>query len=163
MEQFEILIAEQIPRLRRYAWVLTGNKARADDLVQDALERSWSRRHLWQPGSDLRAWMFTIMHNLYVNSIRQREPEGTGDAFELSTPAAQEQKIEVRDLHRALANLPADYREVLLLVAVEEMRYAKAAEVLNVPIGTIMSRLARARERLRTLMDGETAPLRRIK
>ena len=162
MDEFETLIAQQIPRLRRYARVLTGSQPRADDLVQDALERSWSRRHLWRPGSDLRAWLFTIMHNIYVNGIRRREPEGP-EAFDLPVPPAQEQAVEVRDLYRALARLPSDHREILLLVAVEEMRYAEVAEVLNLPLGTVMSRLSRAREQLRTLMNGEAPPLRRIK
>ena len=164
MDEFEILIAQQIPRLRRYARVLSGNSARADDLVQDTLERSWSRRHLWRVGSDVRAWLFTIMHNVHLNRIRRREHDALDDGFEPPCPPLQEQQIEMRDLHRALARLSADQREILLLVAVEEMRYADIAEILNLPIGTVMSRLSRARERLRTLMDGETAPpLRRIK
>lgn len=164
MEEIEPLITEQIPRLRRYARVLTGNATRADDLVQDTLERSWSRRRLWQPGTDLRAWLFTIMHNLHLNRIRRREHEMLDDVSALSTPPAHEQHAEIRDLHRALAQLPANFREVLLLVAVEEMRYADIATVLDVPIGTVMSRLSRAREQLRTLLSGETnPPLRRIK
>lgn len=164
MEEFEALIAEQIPRLRRYARVLVRHTERADDLVQDTLERSWARRHRWQPGTDLRAWLFTIMHNLHVNQVRRRDPESLDDDPELPVPAAQEQAFAVRDLQQALARLPADYREVLLLIAVEELRYSEIAEVLNIPVGTVMSRLSRGRERLRALMNGETAPnLRRIK
>lgn len=164
MEEFEARIAEYIPRLRRYARVLTGDAGAADDLVQDTLERSWSRLHLWQPGTDLRAWLFTIMHNVYLNGRRRRALEGCGDGLEPATAAAQEQQLELRDLTRALARLPADYREILLLVAVEGMRYAQIAEVLNLPLGTVMSRLSRARAQLHTLMSGETVPpLRRIK
>lgn len=154
----------QIPRLRRYARVLARTTARADDLVQDTLERAWTKRHLWQDGSDLRAWAFSIMHNVYVNQARRREPEPLSDDFELSSPPTQERGLELRDLYRALARLPVDYREVLMLVAVEELRYAEVAEILNVPVGTVMSRLSRARERLRLLMSGESAPvLQRVK
>lgn len=154
MEDFEILLTQQIPRLRRYARVLCNGAARADDLVQDTLERSWSRRHQWRAGSDLRAWLFTIMHNLSVNHVRRRDHDVAGDAAEPPSPPTQERQIEMRDLRRALARLPADQREVLLLVAVEEMRYIDIAAVLGVPLGTVMSRLSRARERLRLLMDG---------
>lgn len=165
VEEFESLMAQQIPRLRRYARVLSRNAARADDLLQDTLERSWSRRHLWRSGSDLRAWLFTIMHNLYVNrQLRQREHDALDDAIDISTSSRHEQQAEVRDVARALARLPAESREILLLVAVEEMPYADAAELLDLPIGTVMSRLSRARERLRALMNGEAPPtLRRIK
>lgn len=164
MDDFAIQIEAQLPRLRRYARVLTGNVSGADDLVQDVLERSWSRRHLWRQGTDLRAWLFTIMHNLYMNRLRQRDTESLDDGFELPTPAVQEQSLEIRDLNRALAQLPTDYRAVLLLIAVEEMQYTEVARVLNLPLGTVMSRLSRARERLRALMSGETTPpLRRIK
>lgn len=159
------LIAEQIPRLRRYARALTRQRARADDLVQDTLERSWARRHLWRPGTDLRAWMFTIMHNIFINQARRREPELLDDErLELPTPGDQESALAQRDLERALARLPAEFREVLLLVAVEQMRYEEVAAVLDVPLGTVMSRLSRARERLRALMSGDDLPaLRRVK
>lgn len=162
METFEFQIAEQIPRLRRYARVLTGSSARADDLVQDTLERSWSRQHRWRPGTDLRAWLFTIMHNLHVNQARRYRPPAAEDTEALATPATQERAAELRHVQNALARLPAEYREVLVLVAVEGMRYAEVAGVLNVPVGTVMSRLARGREQLRALMSGEPA-LRRVK
>lgn len=162
MDEFATLIAQQIPRLRRYARVLCGSAARADDLVQDTLERGWSRRHLWRNGSDLRAWLFTVMHNLYVNRNRRREHESID--IEPLCPPTQERQIEMRDLDRALAQLSAEQREILLLVAVEEMRYADVASVLSLPIGTVMSRLSRAREQLRSLMNGDAVPpLRRVK
>lgn len=164
MDEFESRIAQCIPRLRRYARVLTGDTGIADDLVQDTLERSWSRQHLWRPGTDLRAWLFTIMHNVHLNGRRRRTLEGFDEGFEPSSAGAQEQQLELRDLARALARLPAAYREILLLVAVEELRYAQIAQVLNLPLGTVMSRLSRARSQLHALMSGETvAPLRRIK
>ncbi len=157
-------IAEHIPRLRRYARALTGNRARADDLVQDTLERSWSRRHLWRPGTDLRAWLFTIMHNVHLNQVRRREPIAIDDErLDTPVPAAQEDALALRDLQYALERLPAEHREVLLLVGVEQMRYDEVACVLGVPIGTVMSRLSRARERLRALMAGGAPVLRRIK
>lgn len=164
MDEFEALIAEQIPRLRRYARMLMRQTERADDLVQDTLERSWARRHLWRKGTDLRAWLFTIMHNLFVNHVRRRELEVSTDELEPPVAGAHEQVLAVRDVQHALSRLPAEYREVLLLVAVEEMSYSEVAAVLNVPLGTVMSRLSRGRERLRAIMSGESAPaLRRIK
>lgn len=147
-----------IPRLRRYARALTGDHALADDLVQDTLERAWGRFHLWRRGSDLRAWLFTIMHNLYINQTRTRHSErglGAGEgAPELPVPATQEDWLEIRDLEAALGRLPAEQREVLLLVGLEQMSYQEAAKVLSIPPGTVMSRLSRGRERLRALMNG---------
>lgn len=165
MEEFESLMVQQIPRLRRYARVLSRNATRADDLLQDTLERSWARRHLWRAGSDLRAWLFTIMHNLHVNrQLRRREHDVFDDTVDLPISPRHEQEAEIRDVARALARLPAESREILLLVAVEEMPYADVAALLDLPIGTVMSRLCRARERLRALMSAEAAPtLRRIK
>lgn len=162
------LIEEQIPRLRRYARALTGDAVRADDLVQDTLERAWSKFALWRAGSDLRAWLFAIMHNVYVNQItsgKAREWAPLDDeALDVPVAAAQERALEMRDLLASLAQLPPEYREVLLLVGLEELRYQDVAKVLKLPIGTVMSRLSRGRERLRRLMDGEAAPvLRRVK
>lgn len=158
------MLTAQIPRLRRYARVLARTATRADDLVQDTLERAWAKRHLWQTGSDLRAWAFSIMHNVYVNQARRREPESVGHEIELSSAANQEHGLALRDMQRALAALPVEQREVLMLIAVEELRYDEVADILNVPIGTVMSRLSRARERLRSIMNGATAPvLQRVK
>ena len=156
----EQLIAEQIPKLRRYARALLGDPVRSDDLVQEALERALSRSHLWQPGTDIRAWMFTILHNVHVNNQRQRRhrddyQELTDDRPELATPATQEQVLEIRDLARGLELLPAPQRQVVLLVGLEGMNYKQVAAVLDIPIGTVMSRLHRGREALRRLMtDG---------
>jgi RNA polymerase sigma-70 factor (ECF subfamily) len=163
------LIEEQIPRLRRYARALTGDAHRADDLVQDTLERAWTKFSLWRRGSDLRAWLFTIMHNVFVNQVtssgaRQEWQALDDEALEVPVPAGQERALEMRDLATALAQLPLEYREVLLLVGLEELRYEEAAKILDVPLGTIMSRLSRGRERLRQLMAGEGMPaLRRVK
>ena len=150
------LLAE-IPRLRRYAQAMLGNRAAADDLVQDTLERAWARCALWRAGSDLRAWLFSIMHNLRVDQLRRPSaPLHSIDEedFEVPTRATQNDRLEVRDLESALCQLPDEQREVLLLVALEDLGYAEIASTLGIPVGTVMSRLARGRERLRLLMEG---------
>lgn len=150
-----------IPRLRRYALALTGSRAQAEDLVQDTLERALGRFYLWRRGSNLRAWLFTIVHNVHANHVRGYQQEQKAaleeDELQLSTKPTQEDRIEIRQLQIALKKLPSEQREVLLLVALEEMSYREASKVLDIPIGTVMSRLARGRERLRALMRGESA------
>lgn len=162
MEDFAPAIATLIPRLRRYARALCGERQRADDLVQDTLERAWERRALWL-GGDLRAWLFTVMHNLHVNQIDSRSRQGIAvsaeEAAEIATRPPQESVLLMRDLASGLAALPEDQRAVLLLVGLEQMRYEEVAQVLGIPLGTVMSRLARGRERLRVLMEGQPAPL----
>jgi RNA polymerase sigma-70 factor (ECF subfamily) len=149
------LITQQIPRLRRYARALTGDRSAADDLVQDTLERALSRFHLWREGSDLRAWLFTIMHNVYVNQIRARVRQ---QHEALDEPAAEAVRYyepdwaELRDMDDALARLPDDQRAVVLLVGLEQFTYEEAARVLDIPLGTVMSRLSRGRERLRLML-----------
>lgn len=146
-----------IPRLRRYARALVGERAAADDLVQDTLERAWSKLHLYRQGTDLRAWLFTVMHNVHVNQLRAARPTTAlgEDMPELAQRAVQGDALMVRDLERAVAALPAAQREVLLLVALEDLSYEETARVLGVPIGTVMSRLARAREKVRVSMYGK--------
>ena len=156
-------ITALIPRLRRYARALTGDRFFADDLVQDTLERAWGRIYLWRPGSDLRAWLFTIMHNLHVNQARTRRSEDSIDLrnepMEFAARPSQEERLEITDLTMALRRLPDEQREVLLLVGLEEMSYQEAAKALAVPLGTVMSRLSRGRERLRALMsEGSITP-----
>ncbi len=149
-------IVELIPRLRRYARALVSDRARADDLVQDTLERAWNKFHLWRPGSDLRAWLFTVMHNVHVNQVRASRDHAMLDdeGPEMAVAGVQGASLEIRDLERALAVLPPEQREVLLLIALEDMSYAEVASMLDIPIGTVMSRLSRAREKLRALMHG---------
>ena len=150
-------ILAEIPRLRRYARAMLGDRAAADDLVQDTLERAWSRCTLWRAGSDLRAWLFSIMHNLRVDQLRRPSVSTHSideDDFEVPTRATQADRLEVQDLESALRQLPDEQREVLLLVALEDLSYAEIASALGIPVGTVMSRLARGRERLRLLMDG---------
>jgi RNA polymerase sigma-70 factor (ECF subfamily) len=152
-------LAQYIPRLRRYARALTGDRGRADDLVQDTLERALVKFHLWRPGSDLRAWMFTIMHNVHINQLRSNSSIMVSplddEALQPSMRATQSDRLEVLDLETALARLPQEQRDVLLLIGLEQMSYEEAASVLNVPIGTVMSRLSRARERLRIFLKGD--------
>ena len=152
-------LIEHLPRLRRYARALTGDVNRADDLVQDTLERALAKLDLWQPGSGLRAWLFTLMHNLFVNQIRIRRPQETvmEEALDEPVSGGQMEALTARDIHTALARLPEEQREVLLLVGLEQFGYAEAAQVLGVPTGTVMSRLSRARERMRQMLAGEPA------
>jgi RNA polymerase sigma-70 factor (ECF subfamily) len=153
-------LVDLIPRLRRYARALGGERAGADDLVQDTLERAWSKLHLYRRGTDLRAWLFTVMHNVHVNKLRSARPTDPLDEAmpELAQRAPQSDGLMVRDLDRAIGRLPADQRAVLLLVTLEEMSYEDVARTLGIPIGTVMSRLSRAREKLRTMMLGYTPP-----
>ena len=163
-----------IPRLRRYARVLTGDVHRADDLVQDTLARAWEKRRLWTAGSDLRAWLFTIMHNVFVNqrALARRDrmhvslDDGEGsEAWQIPVRAGQYTRVELTELVAHVGRLPADQREVLVLAAVEELKYEEIAQVLEIPLGTVMSRLSRARAKLRlAFADGPVAtPLKVVK
>ena len=159
MSEFHRLIEQQIPRLRRYARALTRNRERADDLVQDTLSRALVKEQFWQPGTDLRAWLFTIMHNQNVNNVRRAVRESRMvDMEQLSPmpattdPTASRQMFE---LERALAQLPLEQRQVILLVGLEGMSYEDAAGILSVPVGTVRSRLSRGRNILRKLLDME--------
>ncbi len=162
-------IAVHIPRLRRYARALVGDVTAADDLVQDTMERALHKFSLWQRGSNLRAWLFTIMHNTFVNQVRAGRlttismSEESGH-MDIEVTPGQEQQIQIRDLVSALKRLPDEFREVVLLVGLEQLSYEETARVLGIPMGTVMSRLARGREKLRVLMAGEPVPvLRRVK
>jgi RNA polymerase sigma-70 factor (ECF subfamily) len=161
-----------IPRLRRYARVLTGDSTRADDLVQDTLARAWEKRRLWQAGTDLRAWLFTVMHNVHVNQLAllrreaanvslDADPNGAG--WQLAVRGNQQDRVELMEVVAQMGRLPAEQREVLLLAAVEEMQYDEIAIVLAVPIGTVMSRLSRARDKLRRLVNEPASALRIVK
>src|SRR5437868_7672892 len=151
------LIVPYIPNLRRYARALVGDREGADDLVQDTLERAVRKFHLWRPG-DLRAWLFSIMHNVFVNQLKARKITSdmeVDDSFAAPVPAAT--SVDILDLQRALGSLAPEQREVVLLVALEDMSYADVSGALGIPIGTVMSRLSRGRERLRKLMSGEVS------
>jgi RNA polymerase sigma factor (sigma-70 family) len=148
-----------IPRLRRYARLLTGDAVRADDLVQDTLERACRKWSLWRPnpsGGGLRSWLLSIMHNLFINHLRDNAHMRNDVELDDGNEPAHQPVLHTHtrlDLEAALAELPAPLREVILLVCVEELTYAEAAQVLGTPVGTVMSRLSRARERLRGLME----------
>jgi RNA polymerase sigma-70 factor (ECF subfamily) len=148
---------------------MRGDALAADDLVQDSLERALSRLDRWKRGSDLRAWLFTIMHNVYVNQVRrsingpqfvelpEQEPPG-------SASSSAETAINLDSLQRALDWLSPDLRETLILVTVEGLRYKEVAEILSIPEGTVMSRLSRARQQLRSILaEGQSPSIRRVK
>ena len=158
MSDVRHLIVDQIPHLRRYARALVGDPVQADDLVQDCLERAWSRMHLWKVGTNIRAWLFTILHNLHLNAARKRRntpglvPLETGKTEPPVRPT-QEDDLEVRSMWQAFSSLPEPQRAAILLITLEGMSYEEAATVLDIPIGTLMSRIHRGRERLRRLIE----------
>ena len=163
MSAFRPGIAAASPALRRYARALTRNAELADDLVQDTLVRALRAEHLFH-GGDMRSWLYTILTNLNRNRLRSlaRRPTeqalGENDAVDMAGPQAG-----ARDIERALASLVEDQRAALLLVVLEGLSYREVAEVLDVPIGTVMSRLARARMQIKAYLDGERTVLRRVK
>lgn len=149
-------IVEHIPGLRRYARALTGGKKEnADDLVQDTLERAYVKWHLFRLGSDLRPWLFSIMHNVFVSEMRRHKQRVLLEVIDHDTirqaPASHEDYVQVRETLRAMSQLAPELREVLVLVSVETFSYAETARILDIPIGTVMSRLYRARIQLRLL------------
>jgi RNA polymerase sigma-70 factor (ECF subfamily) len=158
MDDLAHRIAAEIPRLRRYALALMrSDKDAADDLVQDCILRGLAKQHLWQEGTDLRAWLFTILHNQFINKVRRGTREATSlevSDLDGATPevANQEKRLELRDLDRALSLLPDEQRTLILLIGLEGMDYETAAKVVGVPVGTVRSRLSRGREGLRRLM-----------
>jgi RNA polymerase sigma-70 factor, ECF subfamily len=152
------MMEADIPRLRRYARALTRDACAADDLVQETLTCGLIKQHLWVNGTNLRAWLFTIMHNQYVNIVRRAVREGTAVEISEIEPSvsrapSQLKSLELRDLDLALAQLPREQRAVILLVGLEGMRYDAVAEITGVPVGTVRSRLSRGRQALRRLMD----------
>ena len=174
MKDMLLQVEPLIPALRRYARALMRNRAAADDLVQDCLERAVSR---WRQRGDgsVQAWLFAILHNLAVDQFRKSASRGrhvtideTSEGY-FGEAASQEHRVMYQDVMNKLAKLPEEQRSVLLLVAVEDLSYADAAKVLGIPVGTVMSRLSRARERLQQEIEGVTetsgniVPLRSLK
>ena len=152
-----------VPRLRRYARALVGNRDDADDLVQDTLERALTKSALWRGVADMRAWLFGMMHNLHVDGVRRPKLHTVvldDDTPEVPVAPTQGERLAVLDLQAALERLPVEQREIILLVALEDMSYAEVASTLGIPIGSVMSRLSRGRERLRCLMEGQPDPVR---
>jgi len=160
LKRFEDLLIDEIPALRRYARALCRDFSEADDLLQECLLRAVSKRRLWIRGRKLRPWLFTMLHNLFVNGLRRHDAiRAAGDAdFEaLASSSAEDtdQLCTISDFEQALQRLTAEQREVLLLVGIEQMSYREVAKVADVPVGTVMSRLARAREKLAASLEGE--------
>ena len=175
MQDQASLIEAHIPGLRRFACaLLRGDRHGADDLVQDCLERAVSRWHLRRVEGDVRGWLYTILYNRFLSDKHRQGQRSVADAqlevAEAELPGVnggQDGALEHRDLLPAFAALPEEQRSVLLLIGIEDLSYGEAASVLGVPIGTVMSRLSRGRERLRHYMnsglDGRNAGLRRVK
>jgi RNA polymerase sigma-70 factor (ECF subfamily) len=161
LSEFHRLIEQQIPRLRRYARALTRNRDRADDLVQDTLGRALGTEQFWQPGTNLRAWLFTIMHNQNVNNVRRDIRDSTELDIEQISLTATTDPTAMRkmfELERALGQLPLEQRQVILLVGLEGMSYEDTAGILGIPVGTVRSRLSRGRDALRKLLDMDERP-----
>lgn len=153
------LLEEEIPHLRRYARYLTRNIDSADDLVQDALVNAISNASKWQPGTNLRAWLFVILRNSFISDVRRSSRNRTTGDFDLATsalgvPANQENAYYLTQLAKVFEHLPAEHQEVLLFIVVEGMSYEETSILLDVPLGTVRSRLSRARASLRLAMDG---------
>lgn len=158
-----------VPALRRYARSLLRDRQEVDDLVHDCLVRALDQLHTRRDDGDLRAWLFAIMHNLFVSRARRNKTRSRTVSLEevnqddLAIRATQDGHMQARDLLRALDGLSEEQRSVLLLVTVEDLSYAQVAQVLGIPIGTVMSRLSRARERLRQMTESDGPALRRVK
>ena len=156
------LVEPMIPSLRRYARSLARDPAAADDLVQDCLERVISRWHQRRADGNARTWVFTILHNLAMNQLKRTTRRGVhiaiddADEAAFAAPTSQEGHLQLQHVLGLLQALPEEQRSVLLLVSVEDLGYAEAAEVLGVPLGTVMSRLSRARHRLAAMMEAGT-------
>ena len=149
--------------LRRYAVALTGSRFEAEDLVQETLTRAIAAASSFRKGGNLRGWLFTIMHNAFVSGVRARraaDRELDDDLPELSQAPTQLDRLEVRDVLAGLSRLPEAQRAALVLIALEDFSYSEAARVLGVPLGTLMSRLARGREALRRAMSEDAPPPR---
>jgi RNA polymerase sigma-70 factor (ECF subfamily) len=157
-------IEAEIPRLRRYARHLVRDVDRADDLVQECLIRALDKLETWTPGTNLRAWLFVILRNCHINEVRreQRSPivgEAPSSESELAAAGSQEARVALLEVRDAFLTLSEEHREVLLLVALEELRYEEAAAILEVPLGTVRSRLSRARQALRAALARSRRPL----
>jgi RNA polymerase sigma-70 factor (ECF subfamily) len=155
-------IIAELPRMRRYARALLRNRDSADDLVQDSIERALQRLDNWRTGESPRRWLFTIMHHLFIDQVRKVKRQGMAGVVPLeneaalSVPSDQSDHAAARDIADALERIGADRRAALLLVSVEGFSYSEAANMLGIPAGTLMSRVARGREELRGLLDDQS-------
>jgi RNA polymerase sigma-70 factor (ECF subfamily) len=151
---FDRRVEAEIPCLQRYAHKLMRNHAAAEELVQECVLRGLSKRHLWREGTNLRAWLCTIMHNQYVNEIRRAVREGTtvelSEVYEqLARPPVQDTVLELRDVRRAFTQLTHGQRDAVLLIGLDGWTYERAAKAAGRPVGTIRSRLSRGRNQLK--------------
>ena len=162
-------VVAEIPRLRRYAIALMRDRTEADDLLHDVVLRALDKPHLWREGNNMRTWLFTIMHNLHANEMRRRSRMLDVVPLDAAPPraeqASQESAVEWSELTGALGGMSTLHRQVLLLVGLEGMTYAEAAGIIDVPVGTVMSRLSRAHEELRKRIDegAQARTIRRVK
>jgi RNA polymerase sigma-70 factor (ECF subfamily) len=170
MDEIAATLEPHIPGLRRYAWALLRDREAADDLVQDCLEHALAGWHMRRRDGNPKAWLFTILRNLHISELRRRSRRGTradveeADSAETLQDDDPERRLIFRECLAALDTLPEDQKSILLLVGVEDLSYAEMAKALDIPIGTVMSRLSRARERFRHAMESGSAPrLRRVK
>ena len=160
MNKFETELVEHIPSLRRYARALTANTGTADDLVQDVLERALIKKKLWHRERCLRPWLFTILHNTFINEVKHQSRRAALQLVEDSgshvTCDAESLWIQEK-LQQAICQLPQDQRQVFLMVSLEGFTYEEVASIMNTPVGTVMSRLSRARNRLRQLLQSTSS------
>ncbi len=167
MKKFEARLVDHIPRLRRYARALCHSTHAADDLVQDTLERALIKQSLWLDQHRLRPWLFSIMHNLFINQVRrqgQAPPLMELDDCVGDTSSRADRLLTAQRLQHCISQLPDEQKEVFLLVSLEGFAYEEVASILGIPVGTVMSRLSRARDKLRKqINDEEQRPLRRVK
>jgi RNA polymerase sigma-70 factor (ECF subfamily) len=150
-----------IPPLRAFAWSLSRNSADADDLVQDTLIKAWTHKEKFEPGTNLRAWLFTILRNTYYTAVVKRRREVADEdgkhAARLSTAPTQDWSVAMKAMQAAMQRLPPEHREALILVGAAGLTYEEAAEICGCALGTIKSRVNRARARLLRIMDAEDA------
>lgn len=168
--EFQRNLLIELPHLRRFARALAGDAALADDLVQDCVERALKKQHLYDSTRPLRAWLYAILRNIHISHWRRASPWGHPkniddlEGFEGAIPPEQEQNLSLSLITQALDHLQPQHREVLVLISLEEVSYREAADIIGVPIGTIMSRLSRARSILQKILEeGGTTVLRVVK
>ena len=163
--EFKTQLAQVIPHLRAFGRSLSGSRDLADDLVQETLMKAWAARQRFQAGTNMRAWTFIILRNLYLSQMRRARFKGEWDDLVadrlLAAPASQDRHVELGDMQRALLHLPQPQREALILVGAGGFAYEEAAEICGVAVGTIKSRVARGRAALETLLNEGALPSRR--
>lgn len=164
-DEFKAQLAVVIPQLRAFGRSLSGNVDSGDDLVQETLLKAWAARDRYEAGTNMRAWTFIILRNLFLSQMRRNRFRGEWDELTadkiLSAPAGQDKHVELGDLQRALQYLPEPQREALILVGAGGFAYEEAAEICGVAVGTIKSRVARGRVALEAVMMGNALPSRR--